>query len=119
MPHSSMRWMILMHVLFLFYSAGSIFSKLAAGEAFMSLKFVLAYGLVIVILACYAVGWQQVIKHLPLSTAYANKAVTIIWGIIWGALLFHERITPGKLIGAIIVLTGIVLYSGAEHDRER
>ena len=113
---SRIKWIILMHVLFLFYSAGSIFSKLAAGEVFMSLKFVLAYSLVIIILACYAVGWQQVIKHLPLSTAYANKADTIIWGIIWGALFFHEHITPGKVIGAIIVLTGIVLYSGADHD---
>ena len=118
MQHPNTKWTILMHALFLFYSTGGVFSKLAAGEVFMSLKFVLVYSLVIVILVCYAVGWQQVIKHLPLSTAYANKAVTIVWGIIWGALLFRERITPGKLIGAIIVLTGVVLYSGAEYDRE-
>ena len=116
---SSIRWMILMHVLFLFYSAGSIFSKLAAGESFMGMRFVILYSVIILILVIYAVGWQQVIKHVPLSTAYANKAVTIIWGIIWGALFFRERITLGKLIGAIIVLTGIVLYSGADHDTEQ
>ena len=35
-------------------------------------------------LVAYAFGWQQVIKHLPLTTAYANKAVTVVWGILLG-----------------------------------
>ena len=119
MQQSEIRWTLLMHVLFLFYSAGSICSKLAAGEPNMSKRFMILYSVIILILSIYAVGWQQVIKHIPLSTAYANKAVTIIWGIIWGTLFFHERITLGKIIGAIIVFTGIVLYSGANHDTEQ
>ena len=36
-------------------------------------------------LVTYAAGWQQVIKHLPLTTAYANKAVTVVWGILAGS----------------------------------
>jgi len=116
MPRSGIRWIILMHALFLLYSAGSICSKLAAGAPFMSVKFVLLYSFVIIILACYAIGWQQVIKHVPLSTAYANKSITIAWGILWGLVFFQERITLGKMIGALIVIAGVVLFTGADHD---
>ena len=46
----------------------------------------------VAILGIYAIGWQQVIKRMPLTTAYANKAVTLVWGLVWGLLLFHEQL---------------------------
>ena len=49
-----------------------------------------------------AIGWQQVIKRIPLTTAFANKAVTVVWGLVWGALFFREAVTPGKLLGAAL-----------------
>lgn len=119
MPKSDIKWIFIMHVMLLFYSAGSISSKLASKETFMSFRFLLLYGILLLVLAGYAIGWQQVIKHLPLTTAYANKAITIIWGILWGSLVFHERVTVGKLIGALFVLGGIVLYAGAERNAKR
>ena len=72
----------------------------------------------IAVLGVYAIGWQQIIKRMPLTSAYANKAVTIVWGIIWGALLFHEAATPMKLLGSAIVLTGVVLFSLADGEGE-
>ena len=56
------------------------------------------------------------IKRLPLTTAFANKAVTVVWGIIWGAVFFKEKITVGKLIGAVIVITGVILYVKADAE---
>ncbi len=47
---------------------------------------------------------------MPLSAAYANRAVKVIWGGIWGALLFHERLTAGKIMGGLLVLCGVALY---------
>ena len=102
---------ILLHVLLLIYSLSSVCSKLAAGEPFLSPRFILFYGGTLVLLGVYALGWQQVIKHLPLSVAYANKAVTVIWGIIAGALFFGEPITPGKAAGALLVIAGVVLFA--------
>lgn len=114
--HPVLKWILITQVLLLFYSAGGIFSKLAAGEQFLSFRFCLYYGLVLLILAGYAIGWQQVIKHLPLITAYANKAVTVVWGIVWGVLFFHEQVTIGKIIGAVLVISGVILYAGAENE---
>ena len=66
----------------------------------------------------YAIGWQQIIKHMPLSTAYPNKAVTVAWGIVWGAVLFDEKITFFKVIGALIVIAGVVLFALPEEEAQ-
>lgn len=108
---------ILLHILLMIYSLGGIFSKKAAGEFFLSLRFCLYYGGVIVLLAVYAFVWQQLIKRIPLTVAYANKAVTLVWGLVWGWLFFGESITPGKIIGIIMVMAGVVIYSVAD-DKE-
>ena len=70
----------------------------------------------IALLGVYAVGWQQIIKRLSLTYAYANKAVTVLWGIVWGMLLFREQVSALKLLGAAVVLAGVVLFSLAEKD---
>ncbi|EHF01586.1 MULTISPECIES: EamA family transporter [Olsenella] len=102
---------LLLHLLLVLYSLCSIFGKLAAGQEFMSLGFVLYYGGMILVLGLYALGWQQVIKRLPLTTAYANRAVTVVWGIVWGVLLFGERLSPQKVVGALVVLVGVALFA--------
>ncbi len=110
------RKYLFLHVFLMLYSTGGIVSKLAAGQPFMSLPFILLYGLEILILGLYAVGWQQFIKRMPLSVAYANKAVTVIWGCVWGVLVFHERLSVGKVVGGLMVLAGVILY-GLEDGR--
>ena len=100
-----------LHILLVLYSLSAVFSKLASVEPFLSLKFCVFYGLVLFLLALYALCWQQIIKHLPLTVAYANKAITVVWGIIWGLLIFGEKLTPGKVLGAVFVICGIVLYA--------
>ncbi|MGN0557007.1 MAG: transporter [Acutalibacteraceae bacterium] len=100
---------VLLHAILLMYSFCSVFSKLAASAEFMSFRFVLYYGLMLLILAAYALLWQQVLKRMPLNTAFANKGVVIIWGMIWGALIFSEAIKWYMIVGALIIFCGIVL----------
>ena len=107
---------LMLHIMLAIYSLSSVCSKLAAGYDFMSLGFVVCYGGMIGALGLYAIGWQQVIKRLPRTVAYANKAVTLIWGLVWGSILFHEQISPIKLLGAAIVLAGVVLFSLDEGE---
>lgn len=109
------RALVALHVMLAVYSLSSVCAKLASGFEFLSPGFVACYGGMIALLGVYAIGWQQVIKLLPLTYAYANKAVTVLWGIVWGVLLFHEQVSPLKLLGALIVLAGVVLFSLAER----
>ena len=113
------RIYILLHLFLMLYSTGGIISKLAAGHPFLSLHFILLYGVEILILAFYAIGWQQFIKRMPLSAAYANKAVTVVWGCIWGVLIFHEHLSLGKIMGGLLVLCGVALYGYADEKKDK
>lgn len=112
------KTLVLLHIMLMIYSMSGICSKLASGQPFLSFKFCLYYGLIIVLLGFYSIGWQQIIKRMPLTAAFANKAVTVVWGIIWGFMFFHEPITVGKVIGAVLVITGIVMYAMADREAE-
>ena len=113
---SHLKYILLLHGLLMVYSTSGILSKWAAGEAFLSFRFCLYYAGIIALLGIYAIGWQQIIKHLPLTTAFANKAVTVLWGLVWGMVLFDESITWGKAIGVLMVIAGVVVF--ALSDRQ-
>ncbi len=106
---SSWKVLLCLHVLLFIYSIQGVCSKLAAIQEMFSFKFFLFYGLVLFLLFFYALAWQRILKYLPLTVAFANKGVTIIWGIFWGALLFKEAITVKTVIGAVIILIGIYM----------
>lgn len=108
--------LLALHLLLVGYSLSGICSKLASGQPFLSLGFIFWYGMVIVILGVYAIGWQQVIKRLPLTYAYANRAVTVVWGMVWGVLVFREQLNAFKVAGGLVVLAGVALYALSEGD---
>lgn len=110
------KWFLLLHVILGIYAGSSVCSKPAAQQPFLSAAFIVLYGLMLLALVTYAAGWQQVIKHLPLTTAYANKAVTVVWGILLGLAVFGEAVTPRQVIGAVIIICGIVLFVRADNE---
>ena len=115
MNKTTIKTLIGLHGMLMVYSMSGICSKLAAGESFLSARFCIYYAVIIVLLGVYAIGWQKVIKRIPLTTAFANKAVTVVWGIVWGWFFFGESITPGKLIGAGMVIAGVVLFAKSDE----
>ena len=62
------------------------------------------------ILFVYAIIWQQVLKKLPLSVAYASKGIGIVYAILWGVIFFKEVITWKMIVGAILVLAGVYMF---------
>ena len=108
----------LLHIVLLFYSLTSVVSKFASKEDFLSVKFIGLYGLMILMLAVYAFLWQKVLKSVHLTTAFANKAVVIIWGFIWGLVFFHEAITWNMIAGAAVIICGIIFVSRDEGKKE-
>lgn len=115
------KYYVALHIELLLYSLGGVCSKMAAKYEFMSKGFVIYYALVILNLAIYAIVWQQIIKKLPLNTSYANKAITIAWGMMWGVIFFGEKITWNMLLGAVIVIIGVltVVMADEKTDKEQ
>lgn len=108
--------LFILHLLIALYSLSSVFSKIASECKFTSITFCLSYAAVLFILAIYAVGWQQVIKKIPLSTAFANKSFTVVWGLIYGVLIFDEKVTLGKLIGLILIVLGVIIFVRSDME---
>ncbi|MDD3244345.1 MAG: EamA family transporter [Eubacteriales bacterium] len=106
---------VLLHMGILVLALGTVSAKHAASFDMLSLPFVLFYGLDLLALGIYAIVWQQVLKHVPLSTAFYNKSVTIVWGLFTGAIFFGEAITLTKVLGAVIVIAGVILVVSADE----
>ena len=118
MPKSERRALIGLHLLLAVYSLSDVCSKTAAGAPFMSFRFLFFYGCVLGLLGVYAIGWQQVIRRLPLTLAFANRAVTVVWGIVWGVLFFQEQVSGLRLAGAALIMAGVVLFARADGRQQ-
>ena len=88
---------------------------MASTQPFLSLRFCLCYGGMIAILGVYAIAWQQIIKQMSLTTAFCNKAIEIVWGIMWGVLIFKEAIKWNMILGAVIVIAGVIIVVTADE----
>ncbi|MCD8047814.1 MAG: transporter [Clostridiales bacterium] len=109
-PHGySPLLLIVLHVGLLISSLSGVFAKFAAQEELLSLPFLFYYRLDLAAMFVYAIIWQQVLKRMPLTVAYSNRPVSLIWGLIWGFLLFQETITWNMLLGAAVIFVGITI----------
>lgn len=109
MLNSRIRNILLLHLAILFRSGVGIVAKTASAYRFLSLPFFKLYALELLMLLAYAFFWQKILKKFDLSVAYANLGVYIIWGLIWGAVFFGEQIKLNNVIGALVVISGIVV----------
>ena len=101
----------------LIYSLTTVVSKLVSNYDFLSKEFILLYLLDFAVLGIYAILWQQLLKKFELSIAYANKAMTLLWSLLWSVVLFNESVTFKKVIGILLVIAGtIILNRPIEED---
>ena len=107
MKKTGIRDYLFLHIVLIIYSLTSVLSKSAADKTGIAL--VVLYGAVLFCLMLYAVLWQGVLKKFPLTTAFANKAIVVVWGILWGWLFFEEAVTWNKLVGAVVIIAGILI----------
>ena len=117
MDRSKVRGFLALQLLLLCYALSTVMQKLAAQQDFPSLRFLLCAAGMFFFLGVYALGWQQVLKRLPLTVAYATaKAVVFLWMVVFGVLLFHERVSPRQLLGCALLMAGVVLFAAAEKE---
>lgn len=108
------RLILFLQLSVIIYTSSSICSKFAASYDVMSLPFIGMYALEVVILGIYAIIWQQLIKRIDLSIAYANKGTALIWTALWAIFLFKEHISVFNIIGIIVIMIGIYLINSGD-----
>ena len=108
--------LLLLNVAFCVYSLTSVVSKFAAKEEVLSFRWILLYGVMIMALMVYAVLWQCALARIDLIVAYSNKAIVVLWGVLWGAIIFHENLTWMKILGIVVIIAGIVVLSRGEKE---
>lgn len=111
---SFIKNIIILQVIILIYTLSTVTAKFASQEEFLSFKFIMLYGLEICILGVYAILWQQIIKKFEISVAYANRAMSLLWSIVWAIVFFGEQITLKNIIGVIIVIIGTIIVNSDE-----
>ena len=111
------RDFLILQAVVIVYTASSVLGKLAAvsAEGENGWGFLLLYGAEIGVLGIYAVLWQQVIRRVELSVAYANRAVALLWSLLWAVFLFGEKITPAQLLGIALVMIGTAVINGGKE----
>lgn len=95
----------------LIYAFTSYFTKSASNYSFFSCKYILLIFAAFLMMAIYALLWQQIIKRMPVSEAYMYKGTVIIFTMCISALCFGESITINNILGTIIIVLGIALYA--------
>ncbi len=93
------------------YSLSTVAANLASKYEFLSKGYIAFFALDFCILAVYAIVWQQMIKRFQLSLAYANKAMTLMWSMLWNFLIFSQGITPWKVVGVLLVVAGVIVMN--------
>lgn len=91
------------------YSSAGFFSKLASGYDFLSLPYISCLGGVVIVLGIYAVLWQMALKRVPLNQAYLFRSLGVVFGLAIAHSAFHESISWQNLLGAAIVLCGLLI----------
>lgn len=115
-----MRRVILLlklQLVIMIYSISSVVAKIASKQQTFSRSFFVWYGLELLCLGIYAILWQQMIKKIELSKAYANRAMVLGWSLLWAFFGFHEQISLQNIIGVLLVMAGIIVINcGKEKD---
>lgn len=110
----SWRVLLIIQAAVCLYTFSGIAAKLASNFDFLSLGFILCYGAEIAVLGIYAIIWQQIIKRVDISIAYANRAMAIFWSMLWAFLLFKEQITVQNLLGVLLISVGTWVVNSSE-----
>lgn len=114
----SPKRLILLQAVVILYTLSSVMAKFASGEEALE-KIVFFFGMDLFFLGLYALFWQQLIKALPLSVAYANRAMALLWSALWARLIFGEKIGVKQIAGIVLVIIGILVINGDKKESER
>jgi len=106
----SYKTIVVLLLVNLLFSTVSIAVKYTSMQQLFSMQYFIGVIVVIAMLGTYAIVWQQILKRVDITLAYMFKATGIIYVLLYSVFMFGETITVWNVIGASIIITGIVLF---------
>jgi drug/metabolite transporter (DMT)-like permease len=58
--------------------------------------------------------WMSLLKHAPIGPAFAATHLDVVTVMLASAWLFHEALTPMRLLGAGVIMLGILCLAFTE-----
>ena len=95
----------------LLYACVTLFTKYAAQHEFLSWQYCVGLCGAVGVIGAYAICWQQILKRIELSTAYMFKGTSLIFVMLLAFAIFGEAVTTMNIIGACVIVLGIVLFA--------
>jgi len=116
--HKTLKIYLLLIFSVFMISFDTVIFKTASGYPMLSKEFILWYALALSLYFFYAIFWQIILKHIPLSVAYSIRCIVVVLGLIWSVIIFGEQITPWNVAGATFILVGVFLVTNKKSANE-
>lgn len=55
--------------------------------------------------------WLYIISRVQLSLAYPMQSMAYVFAVVAAHYLFDEALTPGKIIGALVIVLGVSIIA--------
>ena len=114
MNHVVSKKYLILYLAFFIESLSFVCGKFASAHNVMSFRFVLWYGLDVMVMGIFAIMWQQILKKMPLAIAYSYRPLVTILGVVYGVLFFHDKLSVTAVIGIVIIVAGIWMVNADE-----
>jgi multidrug transporter EmrE-like cation transporter len=101
---------------YLLYSLIGVISKSSHLHPLISFRTLFSYSIVLIFLGLYALIWQISIKKIPLYIAYMGKSICFVLTLFWSNIFFNEVIKINNIVGAILVILGILLMFSPKEN---
>ena len=62
-------------------------------------------------------AWMTLLKHAPVGPAFAASHLEIVLVLILSAVIFGERLNVMQMVGALLIVLGIVFLSLSESKQ--
>ena len=93
------------------YACVTIFTKYASSQEILSVAYFMGLTGAIGVMGVYAICWQQVLKRVNINMAYMFKGTSLIFVMLLAFSFFDEQITRNNIIGACLIILGIVVFA--------
>lgn len=117
MKKNNLKQLILLQLVVIIYTCSGIMAKFASTQKTL-VMILLYFFLDLCFLGVYAIFWQQMIKKMPLSVAYLNRAMSLAWSSLWAVIIFKEDMTVRKLLAVTLVTVGIIIVNSEDGGKK-